>query len=246
MIGYQAGIGVTLSSSANATNPNIANAPVAAKAGGIFDGMGPITIDQAAGNDPNQATDGSALPLAKIPTRLRAWGSTNEPLRAETVQADYATTPALTTNGGAIVSTRDSVAFGFGLEQVEATPNQLVKRSVAYLLPATADTTPPTIVGWKYPQDGSTATPFDPVESELTAYDDRGDMKEVALYANGTLVQTVPVYPFQFRYTPPSSAVGQTIVLTATATDKAGNVSTSAPRSVRVTNAPACRGRRRR
>ena len=239
VIGYQAGIGVTLSSSANATNPNIANAPVAAKAGGIFDGMPPIVIDQAAGNDPNQATDGSALPLAKIPTRLRAWGPTNEPLRAETVEADYATTPALTTNGGAIVSTRDSVAFGFGLEQVdEATRNELVKRSLAYLLPATADTTPPAIVGWKYPQDGFTATPFDPVEAELTAYDERGDMKEVSLYANGTLVQTVPVYPFQFRYTPPSSSVGQTIVLTATATDKAGNVSTSAPLNVRVTNAP--------
>ena len=36
-------------------------------------------------------------------------------------------------------------------------------------------------------------------------------MKEVRLYANGVLHSTTPVYPFQFRYTPPASAVGQTV-----------------------------------
>jgi hypothetical protein len=43
---------------------------------------------------------------------------------------------------------------------------------------------------------------------------------------DGQLVQRTEVYPFQFRYTPPASAVGQLITLTAEAVDKAGNKST--------------------
>ena len=35
------------------------------------------------------------------------------------IQADYATEPAQSNNGGAIMSTRDTVTLGFGLEQVE-------------------------------------------------------------------------------------------------------------------------------
>src|SRR5262249_23720100 len=153
-------------------------------------------------------------PMAKTPVRLRSWTSvsTNEPLRQETVQADYTTTPAQTANGGAIISTRDGVIFGFGLEQLDATTrNEVVKRTMAYLLPATPDTTAPTIVGWKYPADNSQATPADPVELELTAYDERGDLKEVRLLANGTLVKTVPVYPFQFRYQPTTAQAGTTV-----------------------------------
>ena len=75
-------------------------------------------------------------------------------------------------------------------------------------MPTTADTTPPTIVGYKYPAANSVATPRDPVEVDVTAYDDRGDLKQVNLYADGALVGTVPVFPFQFRYTPPKSTVG--------------------------------------
>ena len=60
----------------------------------------------------------------------------------------------------------------------------------------------------------------------MTAYDDRGDLKQVNLYADGALVGTVPVFPFQFRYTPPTSKVGLTVKLTAEAIDKAGNKST--------------------
>src|SRR5262249_6619176 len=67
----------------------------------------------------------------------------------------------------------------------------------------------------------------DPVEVELTAYDERGDMDYVDLKGpDGALVQRTEVYPFQFRYTPPASAVGQLITLTAEAVDKAGNKST--------------------
>ena len=51
--------------------------------------MTPFTVDAAAGNDPNQTADGSMLPLAKSPIRIRSWaasGTANEPLRQERVR----------------------------------------------------------------------------------------------------------------------------------------------------------------
>jgi hypothetical protein len=121
VVGRQGGNGVT--------GAKLDGAPVAAKAGGLFEGMGSITVDATAGNDPNQNADGTPNPMAKTPVRLRSWSSvsTNEPLRQETVQADYTTTPAQSNNGGAILSTRDGVIFGFGLEQTDtATRTELV------------------------------------------------------------------------------------------------------------------------
>ena len=157
---------MTLQTTPNSGNPNIAGFPVAATAGGLFDGMAPITLDESATDDPNQNADGTPLPQPRIPLRLRNWGPTNEPLRAETVQADFATPVTYTTSGGAIISTRDAVTFSFGLEQADQTSrNELVKRAMGYLLPTTADTTPPTIVGFKYPANLSKAHPADPVES---------------------------------------------------------------------------------
>ena len=107
--------------------------------GGLFDGMAPITLDTSSGNDPNQDADGIAQPRAKSPTRLRNWTSlaVQKPLRQERVELDVATPPAQA--GGVALSTRDTVTFGFGLEQVNAaTRNELVRRSLAYLLPADA------------------------------------------------------------------------------------------------------------
>ena len=100
---------------------------------------------RAAGQDPG------------APAQLGRSGNTNEPLRQERIEADYTTTPAQNATGGAIISTRDSVTFGFGLEQVDTTTrSELLKRSLSYLVPTTADTTAPTIVGYKYPA----ATPW--------------------------------------------------------------------------------------
>ena len=55
--------------------------------------MTPFTVNTTPGNNPAQSADGT--PLSKSPLRLRNWTSVspNEPLRQETVQADYATTP---------------------------------------------------------------------------------------------------------------------------------------------------------
>jgi len=103
-----------------------------------------------------------------------------------------------------------------------------------HLLPTTADTTPPTINGFKYPTQNAVATPNDPVDLELTAFDERGDMDKVDLYADGVYYATTEVYPFQFRYTAPASAVGKTVRLTAKATDAAGNVATSGTLFVNV------------
>ena len=72
---------------------------------------------------------------------------------------------------------------------------------MTHLLPTTADTTPPTIDGFKYPANLSIATPRDPVELELTAFDERGDMDNVDLNADGQLVHDrglsvpVPLHP---------------------------------------------------
>jgi hypothetical protein len=88
VVGRQSGAGV------EATKFDTAR--VTPKAGSLFDGIAPFTVDTTAGNDPNEASEATPLPLAKSPLRLRNWSSisANEPLRQETVQADYATTPA--------------------------------------------------------------------------------------------------------------------------------------------------------
>ena len=222
MIGRIGGNGVT------GTKFNMA--PVTPAAGSIYAGTTPFTLNTAAGRQP-VSVDAGGTPLTHRSRRCAcATGPAprpNEPLRQETVQADYATSPAQTANGGAIIATRDAVTFGFGIEQVpEAARNELVRRSMQHLLPTGADTTPPTVVGFKYPTNLSTATPRDPVELELTAFDERGDMDRVDLYADGALHSSVPVYPFQFRYTPPTSKIGGVVKLTAEAFDKAGNKST--------------------
>jgi hypothetical protein len=221
---------VARQSGAGVTGTKFDTAPVTPKAASLFEGMTPFTVDATAGNDPNQAADGSPLPLAKSPIRLRNWAASNtanEPLRQERIEADYATEPAQNSTGGAIISTRDAVTFGFGLEQVdEATRNELVRRSMLHLLPTDADTTAPTIVGYKWPPADFVATTRDPVEVDVTAFDERGDMSHVTLLADGVPVQTTSVFPFQFRYTPPADAAGKVVTLTAEAVDKAGNKST--------------------
>ena len=116
------------------------------------------------------------------------------------------------------------MTFGFGLEQVdEATRNELVRARWRTCSRPAPDTTAPTIVGFKYPPNLSDATPRDPVEIELTTFDERGDMDYVDLKAGDQLIQRTEVYPFQFRYTPPASAVGSVVKLTAEAVDSAGN-----------------------
>ena len=145
-----------------------------------------------------------------------------------------------TQQGGFALSTADTVVFGFGLEQVPtATRNELVARSLAHLLPTTADTTAPSPVAFKWPAaDAFAATPRDPVEVDVTAADERGDMKEVRLLADGQLIGTKYTFPFQFRYFPQAADVGETVTLTAEAEDSAGNVAT-ATRTIAVSAADA-------
>jgi hypothetical protein len=200
-----------------------------AKAGGIFDGMAPFTLDTAAGNDPNQDAGGAPAPRAKSPTRLRNWSSISvqEPLRQERVELDV-TTPQ-TQVGGTALSTADTVTFGFGLEQVGGTVREeLLDRALGHLLPTAADTTAPQ-VAFKAPASGSGQmfTPRDPVEVDVTAADERGDMKEVRLLADGEQVGRAGTFPFQFRWVPTASDAGKTVTLTAEAEDAAGNVSTT-------------------
>ena len=82
----------------------------------------PIALDAALdGDDPNQAADGTPLPRAACPLRLRNWAPAHATSRCAP-SASRPTTPPRsprTPTGGAVISTRDSVTFGFGLEQVE-------------------------------------------------------------------------------------------------------------------------------
>ena len=202
--------------------------------------MAPFTPDAGSGNDPNEDANGINAPRAKSPTRLRNWSgiSPNEPLRQEKIELDVSTTQ--TQAGGFALSTADTVVFGFGLEQVPtATRNELVARSLSHLLPTTADTTAPSPVAFKWPAaDAFAATTRDPVEVDVTAADERGDMKEVRLLADGVLVGTKYTFPFQFRYYPQAADAGETVTLTAQAEDSAGNVGT-ATRTIVVSAADA-------
>ena len=82
------------------------------------------------------------------------------------------------------------------------------------------------------------STPRDPVEVDVTAADERGDLKEVRLLADGELVGRNSTFPFQFRYVPRAEDVGRAVVLTAQAEDSAGNVAT-ATRTLEVVSGPA-------
>ena len=100
-------------------------------------------------------------------------------MRQERIEADYVTVPAQNATGGAILSTRDTVTFGFGLEQVDE--DHALRAAQAQ----------PELPGPDHgrhrrlrrssassgPLANSTATPADPIEVDVTAFDDRGDLK---------------------------------------------------------------------
>ena len=124
---------------------------------GFMYGMPGVTLDTSPGAagtlEPTQdATTGAPDPRAKAPMRLRTISSqtAQRPFRQERVEADYA--GQTTANGGAIISTRDSVSIGFGLEQIAdaASVTSSCGAYWRYLLPTTADTTAPTVT-WLRP-----------------------------------------------------------------------------------------------
>jgi hypothetical protein len=200
---------------------------------GFLAGMPAFTLDTGAGAgdtlEPTQNADtGAAEPRLKSPTRLRNISSVTaaRPFRQERVEADYA--GQTVANGGAIISTRDSVSLGFGLEQIAdgSVRAELVRRVMGHLLPATTDTVAPTVT-WLRPDAGTTVNAADPVEIEVEAVDERGDVKEVRLLLHGQLIQRKVSFPFQMRWQPPAADVGETETLRVEAEDKAGNVTTS-------------------
>ncbi|MET0768431.1 MAG: M14 family zinc carboxypeptidase, partial [Solirubrobacteraceae bacterium] len=215
--------------------------------GGILDGMAPFAVDDSAGSggtlEPSQnPATGASDARPKAPTRLRSISSVlpavdpQRPFRQERVEADYV--GQTTANGGAIISTRDSVSVGFGLEQLAGSVRQeLVRRMMLHLLPTGADTTAPQVT-WLRPGDGATVDAADPVEIEVEAWDERGDMKEVRLSVDGELVQRKVSFPFQMRWYPEAGDVGSTKTLVVEAEDKAGNL-VSSTRSITVGNASA-------
>ena len=223
---------------------NLVSSVVIPSAGGLLAGMQPFGLDTSVGTgatqEPTQdALTGAADPRLKIPTRLRPMSAQTiqRPLRQERVDADYSSVPNAL--GGAIISTRDSVSLGFGLEQIASTPirNELVRRAMAHLLPTGADDADPTVT-WLRPAEGATLNAADPVEIEVEAVDERGDMKETRLLVGGQLVQRKVSFPFQMRWYASADDIGDTVTLTVEAEDQAGNVTTST-RSILVGDANA-------
>jgi hypothetical protein len=212
---------------------NLVSSAVLPSSTGLLAGMQPFSLDTTAGagatQEPTQdALTGAADPRLKIPTRLRPISvqTTQRPFRQERADADYSGVP--NASGAAIISTRDSVSLGFGLEQIASTSirNEVVRRAMAHLLPTGADEGDPTVT-WLRPDDGATVDSSDPVEIEIEAVDERGDMKESRLFVGGELVQRKVSFPFQFRWYPTPDDVGDTVTLTVEAEDQAGNVTTS-------------------
>ena len=165
-----------------------------------------------------------------------------QPLRQEKAELDFADhARADHGQGGAAISTRDTVAFGFGLEQVdEATRNALVAKAFGYLLPAHGRHGRARRPNFTYPAE---LTPVIRGRLRSTSrsrrFDERGDIKEVRLYA-GNDSWSRPSAPSRS-----SSASGprrrrsaSTLTLRAEAEDKAGNVRTIT-RDVRVVSAQA-------
>ena len=218
VIGRQSGVGVerlaTHPANPNATPTHRRLLPVAPKAGGLFAGMAPFAHQHG-----RRRTIRTRRPTARRSRRPRIAAApaqlgpdATSRCAPSAIQADYATPVTYTTTGGAIISTRDAVTFGFGLEQAERGSAQRA-RQARHELPApdhgrhhAADDR-----RLQVPDRASRPRPpHDPVEIELTAYDERGDMDYVDLKGpDGALVQRTEVYPFQFRYTPPASAVGR-------------------------------------
>jgi hypothetical protein len=212
---------------------NLASTSVVPSGTGLLAGMPTFALDTSVaaggGVEPTQdPVTGLPDPRLKVPTRLRpiSTQTTQRPLRQEQEDADYTGVP--NDLGAAIISTRDSVSVGFGLEQVTDTAarSELVRRMMAHLLPAGADTAAPT-VSWLRPGEGATVNAADPVEIEVEAVDERGDVREVRLSIGGRLVQRKVSFPFQMRWYPSAADVGRTATLVVEAEDKAGNVTTS-------------------
>ena len=64
-------------------------------------------------------------------------------------------------------------------------------------------------VTWLRPDEGADVNATDPVEIEVEAWDERGDLKEVRLSVDGPPVQTKVSFPFQLRWQPAAADVGR-------------------------------------
>ncbi len=227
--GRQGGIGTTTYNGVTVTP----------SAGSFLQGMNAFAVDSWIGSgdtlEPTQnATTGMPEPRLKSPTRLRNFSSVSaqRSFRQERIEADY--TGQTTANGGAILSTRDSVSIGFGLEQVDEHDPQRDRAPHARATCCRRRPTPrPRRSAGMRPAENAEVSVADPVEIEVEAVDERGDVKEVRLSVDGTQVTRKVSFPYQLRWQPAAGDVGATKTLSVTVEDKAGNVTTST-RAIKV------------
>ena len=207
-------------------------------AGGLFDGMAPIAIDQAA-----RATTRTRTPTAPR-RRGRSWRrgcatGAASPSRSRCARSGWSSTsrPRRRRRAGSRSRPRDTVTFGFGLEQVPArTRNELVARAMAHLLPTTADTAAP--LRWR--SSGRRPTAF-AAHAARPGRGRRDRRRRARRHEGGPPPGRRRAHRDQPRRSRSSSAgrrapgrPARRSTLTAEAVDKAGNVAT-ATRTVDVT-----------
>ena len=204
------------------TTTYIAGRPVDAGTGGILDGMAPFTLDDSAGSarrSSRRRTRRRACPepRPKAPTRLRndlehAADATQRPFRQERVEADYA--GQTTANGGAIISTRDSVSLGFGLEQVSGTAPARARAPDAAAPAADGrrhDRADGHVAAAGRERDGQRRRPGrDRGRGRATS---AATSRRSACSVDGELVQRKVSFPFQLRWYPAAGDIGQTKTL---------------------------------
>ena len=209
-------------------------AAVTPSTGGLLAGMSPITLDTTAGAgdtlEPSQnAATGMPEARPKSPTRLRNISSiTTQPRVPPGAHRGRLRRPDDRQRR------RDHLHQGLRLDRVRPGADRRHRdpqraRAPHAGVPAADDR-------GHHRADGHVAASVvrappssvaDPVEVEVEAADDRGDIKEVRLSVNGQPVAKKVSFPFQLRWQPSASDIGLNTKLTATVEDKAGNVRTS-------------------
>ena len=177
-------------------------------------GMARIALDTTAGAgdtlEPTQnATTGADEPRAKAPTRLRhdlavhssAIRSGGVPPGAGRGRLQHGDRTR-TAGRSSPRATPSRSASAWSRSPTRGPRNELVRRMMAPPAAGRRPTRHAPTVTWLRPGDGATVNAADPVEIEVEAVDERGDIKEVRLSVGGTQVARKVSFPFQMRWQP--------------------------------------------
>ena len=167
--------------------------------------MAPFTVDIDRGQRPDAERGRHGAPAGQVPAALRNWQRLDPASRCARRRCRPTTPrrrprrPTAARSSRRVTPSRSASASS---RSTETTRNELVKRAMTHLLPATADSTAPTVVGWKYPAQNWQGTPGRPGRHRAHR------VRRARRHEGGPLLrQRHAVHdragriPFQFRYT---------------------------------------------